>query len=180
MKIILDYDSTLVDLMGPWIGWLKREYGVSVSTKDIKYFGWLKDAFGDKADDFWRTPGVYDTVVPLPGAQDFVSFLLRMGYDVSVVSASHPDMYVEKEIHCAKYFGLDMKHSHSKHELTKDALLIDDCPAHVHEHVRVNPGCWAFLFNYMGSYGWAKPLITSYHVRTVMGYNHIINLIKED
>jgi len=180
MKIILDYDATLVDLMSPWLKWLRETEGVSLTTKDVRYFGWIKDAFGEQGDDFWRTPGIYDSVDPLPGAESFVNHLLRRGFTVEVVSSSHSTMYAEKELHCARHFGVLMRHSHEKHKLTQGSLLIDDCPAHAHAHVKHNHGCRAFIFNYKGEYGWAKPLLSDRNIRTVTGYDQIINLLKED
>lgn len=179
MKIILDYDATLVDLMGPWLNQLKWTHKVNLTTKDVKYFGWLRDALGHNADDFWRTPGVYDIVHPLPLAQEFVNKLFQMGYEVEVCSSSHEAMFEEKEAHCKKLFGLKMTHSHAKHELTEGCILVDDCPRHIHAHTRENRTNLGLIFNHKGQYGWAKPLVPHRYVRVVKTYRQIINLIGD-
>ncbi len=158
-KVFLDYDEVLVDLVNPWLKWLKNERGISVSRQGIPTYGFVEEMYGASTSDFFRTPGTYDLVFPLPGAQEFVEELkIRYGKDnVFIVSASYKAHRGEKESHASRHFGIDRKqiiHAWEKYTKTEQGVLVDDFPGHVLRHVFMNRNA-GIVFTGCGEYPWS-------------------------
>jgi len=160
-KIFLDYDATLVDLMTPWLAWLSKTHGISITCRDIPRFGYVEETYGEKTSDLFREDGVYDIVHPLPGAQEFVEALKsRFGKEnVLIISASYDNHRKEKEGHALAHFGVGRErflHSGKKHLHTGRGVLVDDHPGHVIRHIRDNRS-QGVIYTGGGEYAWANP-----------------------
>ena len=55
MRIFIDYDTTLVNLIDPWVAWINEKYNVEITSHDINRWYFLGEVFGKEADDFWRS-----------------------------------------------------------------------------------------------------------------------------
>jgi len=160
MKIFVDYDSTLVDLIDGWLKWIKKTHGHKIKTEQITEWNWLSNTHGEAMNDYWKINGVYNRdVKPISGAVMFMDALRNLYGEESVfiISASHCGMENEKAEHAKKHFGIDpgyFMHKHEKYRYTSDGILIDDAPHYIAQHIRANekPG---ILFNYRNRYGWA-------------------------
>lgn len=164
MKLFIDYDTTLVNLIDAWVEWLNRTYSVSLSTDDINRWYFLGDVFGNGANSFWKQQNHYtDTNIlkPFEGAVPFFHEMQKwFGMENVFIISSTRDHHTDDKIrHMQYYFGI--KHSQiiltskEKFHLTTDGILIDDYPLHVIEHVYFNqqPG---IIFNHNNSFGWCK------------------------
>lgn len=179
-KIYIDYDTTLVNLIDPWVSWINHKYHVNITSNDINRWYFLGEVFGREADDFWRIENHYrekDVLLPFEGAVDFFH-QLQEEYgkeNIKIISSTRDHHMPEKLAHMAHYFGIDtyrVAHakngtsalqsdteviltSKEKHLFTKDGILIDDYPLHVLEHIHFNdaPG---IVFNLNNSFGWCK------------------------
>lgn len=91
LKILIDMDDTLEDLLPAWVSCLNREFGTEVDPNEIREWD-MRKAFPTltvhqiyaplRMADFW------DTVYPKPGAREAVQRLMEDGHQVYVVTAS--------------------------------------------------------------------------------------------
>jgi 5'(3')-deoxyribonucleotidase len=171
-KIFLDLDMTLNDMSYVWC----RHLGIK--PLDVEYFGWVRDAIGLEADAWWAQPGVYDNILPLPGSQEFVN-KLQHTFEVKIITHTHGGQNPsEKDKWIKTYFGLskeDIIHAGEKWHHTRGAILVDDCPRHVLDHMRINDGK-GIIFNHNFDYGWAKPLKSP--VQVISSYKELYNAVS--
>ena len=166
MKIFIDYDTTLINLIDPWIKWINEKYQVSLQTDDINRWYYLGDVFGAEANDFWKSEKYNhytdrDVYKPYNGAVDFFHTVQNIfgRENVYIISSSRNHHIAEKIEHAKYYFSIDPSNFISvkdkKYVLTKNGILIDDYPLHVMEHIHYNnhPG---IVFNYENRFGWSK------------------------
>ena len=124
MKICLDYDATLVDLMTPWMKWIRKTYNCTFTTRQISRFYFLSDVLGNEVSEFWKTEGCYKKVSPIEGAQEFVK-KLQDTYgkeNIHIVTATNKHMQDEKTNHAVTNFNVpesQIHHVREKYKLTK-------------------------------------------------------------
>ncbi len=166
MKIYIDYDTTLVNLIDPWVAWINKKYNVNFSTTDINRWYYLGEVFGKEADDFWRSKKYNhytdkNIFQPYDGAVEFFHTLQQLYREenVFIVSSTRDHHKKEKIEHAIHYFGLKQEQfipvNKEKYHITKDGILIDDYPLHVMEHVEYNKQK-GIVFNYEGRFGWCR------------------------
>lgn len=158
MNIYLDYDQVLVNLLGPWLSWLKETHGASLTPRDVKKWNYIGDTYGENANDFFKQVGIYDIIKPLPNAISFVENIKDVVSKdkIFVISYCQDGQENEKKYHAKKYFDIDnFIPSREKWKLTSNGILIDDNPDYILNHVFYNrhPG---ILFNNRFEYAWAK------------------------
>jgi 5'(3')-deoxyribonucleotidase len=160
MKVFLDFDNTLVDLAQGWLDWLAKEKYIKVTTKHIKEWDWLSKTYGEHVNEYWKTPNIYDDIIPIPGSITFVEALKRIygRENILIISNSAKNMIDEKTIFAEKYFKIlptNVLHVADKWKYTSEGVLIDDAPHNVIDHVKANQTP-AILFNYRNKWGWAN------------------------
>lgn len=176
MKIYIDYDTTLVNLIDPWVKWINEEYNVIITSNDINRWYFLGEVFGKEADDFWRSEKFNhyidkDILLPYEGAVDFFNTLQNQfgTNNVYIVSSTRDHHKVEKIKHAQHYFNIDKEQfipvKRQKFEITKDGILIDDYPLHVMEHIKYNKQK-GVVFNYENRFGWCKQ--SNYHLDSTL------------
>jgi 5'(3')-deoxyribonucleotidase len=166
MKIFVDYDTTLINLIDPWVQWINEKYSVNITTDDINRWYFLGEVFGKEADEFWRSEQYNhyidkSVLLPYDGAVEFF-YTLQKKYGVEnvfIVSSTRDHHVIEKIEHAQHYFGIDKKRfiavNKEKFNVTKDGILIDDYPLHVFEHIEYNQQK-GIVFNYENRFGWCK------------------------
>jgi 5'(3')-deoxyribonucleotidase len=175
MKVCLDLDMTLNDMSFTWCNYL------GIKPFQVEYFGWIRDAIGIEADQWWTHPSCYDTIKPLPGASEFIGNLAFAGHDICIITHTHNGQVAEiKDEWIKKYLpaGLEIIHSGEKYLHTGNCFLLDDCPRHIYDHMRYNHGSTGAIFNYEGQYGWAKSFNVPMQVPVVTGYEEAYNLVS--
>jgi 5'(3')-deoxyribonucleotidase len=166
MKIFVDYDTTLVNLIDPWVEWINQKYNVNITTTDINRWYYLGEVFGKEADDFWRSEKYNhytdkDILQPFKGAVEFFHTLQKeFGKEnVFIVSSTRDHHKEEKIIHAQHYFGIEKKQfipvNKEKFHVVTNGILIDDYPLHVLEHIKYNKQK-GIVFNYEGRFGWCR------------------------
>lgn len=180
MNIYVDYDTTLINLIDPWVKWINDKYKVNITTQDINRWYFLGEVFGKEADNFWKEENHYidkEVLLPYDGAIDFFKTLQKKygRKNVKIISSTRDHHTKDKVAHMAEYFGVDPNSvniakdnntsdqndyeiiltSKEKYSYTKGGVLIDDYPLHVLEHIHFNqePG---IVFNYNNRFGWCK------------------------
>jgi len=166
MKVYVDYDTTLVNLIDPWVEWINEKYNVSLLADDINRWLFLGEVFGKEANDFWRSEQYNhytdkDILQPYDGAVDFFHALQKQfGKENVIIISSTRDHHTKEKIeHAQHYFGINKEQfipvNKEKYSFTKDGILIDDYPLHVMEHIEYNKQK-GIVFNYENRFGWCK------------------------
>ena len=180
MRVALDLDMTLNDRAYTWMRWIKDNIDPAASLAKVKYFGYLRDAYGKEADAYWKDPKAYAEIRPLVDAIYFVG-QLQLRYEVFILTHTPEGQSSEvKDTWIRDNFGqIKIVHSGHKHHHTDGCVLIDDHPGHVQRHVRHNKNCYGIVFNHKGLYGWAYPLTDHPRVKFAMNYPDAFNIIEE-
>ena len=166
MKIYVDYDTTLINLIDPWVDWINKRYSVNITSNDINRWYFLGEVFDKTANDFWRSEEYNhyidkEFLSPFEGAVDFFHALEEKygKSNVIIISATRKHHKEEKIKHAKYYFGITdeqfIASEKEKYEYTKDGILIDDYPLHVMEHIHHN-NQKGIVFNYEDRFGWCK------------------------
>lgn len=170
MKIYVDYDTTLVNLIDVWLEWVKEHFHVSFRTMDINRWYFLRDTIGKKAHWFYQHFGYLsdkekESIQPFKGAVEFIKNLQDVfgAENVCILSSTGGDVDRESKIsHIKCHFPMlgeeqcKLVPHGPKHPYTKDSVLVDDYSLHVLEHVHYNDSL-GFLFNYQNRFGWCRP-----------------------
>lgn len=185
MKIYLDYDDTLVDLIGPTLSWIGVQRGQSPCARsEMVTYDYLPRRYGDWVAEYWRKPHTYFTdIQPLDGAIEFVEDLKsKYGkHNIFIVTRAAFEIREEKAEHAEYYFGINPENvlfNWDKFMVTKNGILIDDYIENVLGHVSKNllPG---ILFNYQNRNPWANTDIQSDWVRIASTYKDITSILGE-
>ena len=138
LRILIDMDDVLWDLLGTWIQYLNETYNTNVAVEDVKEWD-MQKAFPTltKLQIFipLKTRRFWERVKPLPDAQKYLRMLMKSGHDVYLVSASTPDTIYNK-VTCVlkKYFPFipDSRLIFTNNKsLLKADVLIDDAPHNI-------------------------------------------------
>ena len=172
MKLYIDYDTTLVDLIDPWLSWINKKYDVSLRSIDINRWYFLGEVFGPEADDFWRSKKYnhYTDIMiyqPYFGAVAFFKTVQKLygKENVFIVTSTRDHHTIDKLKHAKHYFNIQDEQfitvNKEKFHKTTDGILVDDYPLHVFEHI-VNNKRKGIVFNYENRFGWCQPY--NYHL----------------
>ncbi len=73
--IAIDLDSTVYDLLRPWINWYNEKYGDSLQPSDVTIWDWhklLKPECGTKIYSYLEKKGLFIELMPFPGASEAI------------------------------------------------------------------------------------------------------------
>jgi 5'(3')-deoxyribonucleotidase len=135
MRIYLDMDGVLVDLLAGWLPYLNEITGKNLEQEDVNMWG-LEDVYGipfSKIRKPLHRPGFWEDLPPYTGAAFFVETLEEMGHDVYIATTPFPSdncawgkkMWVEKHLPFLAPTRIVL--IHDKHLLRGD-MLVDDKP----------------------------------------------------
>lgn len=109
MRIAVDQDQVLANLMSKWISTYNEEWDDSLLETDITDWDitqFVKPECGEKIYDIIKRPGFYLNLAVIEGALEGVQALLNMGVEIAVVSASPMTAYQEKHMWLEKHFPM--------------------------------------------------------------------------
>ena len=138
MKTVsVDLDSTLVDILTPWLGYANSNEKSNYTIKDVTSYNFkpLMRNF-----DYIHTD-LYKDLKPIYGSQRFMDYL-AMNYKVQIVTHTFEEHKKSKIEFIEKYFpGIDIICTNEcKLDSTKDTFLIDDKLEHIEKHIDINNG----------------------------------------
>lgn len=161
LKIALDIDDVVLDLIGNWVSMYKKRTGIPDSVH-IPITQWsmpacLRELNKDEVLDMLNFPGLFYYAKPVEGAITGVRELLRTeNYDVYfLTSASHKTEYHEKLRWVKDYFGEESM----KRVIAVPTgglknfvgqlfdVLVDDCPANMTAIAQISPKPHCILFD---------------------------------
>lgn len=131
MRILVDLDGIVVDLLGPWIREYNALYGDNLTLDQVD--SWHLDecvkCTKEEMLAIIQRPGYFDSLPPLPGAVAGVRALIAMGHDVKIATAPcGADSARAKLAWIERYFpGTGSFLCNDKHWIKAD-LIIDDKP----------------------------------------------------
>jgi 5'(3')-deoxyribonucleotidase len=185
MKIYVDYDSTLNDMIFKWFYYIKKigkepgfefhhinEWDHEVVIRYMEFF---------KNQDVWDA----DTILPLPGS---VKFLNNLNSKHEVYILSHTlDRHGAKRDHILRHYPFLINDQvilcqTKKSNYTKGALLIDDAVHNIKDHVETHNGV-GILFNYLGLYKYnldLDPLESVFKCETYQDVFETINQMNKN
>src|SRR5574337_1144217 len=87
--LVLDVDGLLADLHPVWYGRYNRDTGDNLSTDTVLDWNVHQYArFGKKVYEYLEDPSLYDDVLPLAGACDFVELIRRYWHIVFATNST--------------------------------------------------------------------------------------------
>jgi 5'-nucleotidase len=177
MRIFLDMDGVLVDLMHGWLPYLNEISGKNLTEKDVDMWGLEKvyDMPFSKIRKPLHREGFWEELPPYDGAVEFVEALDNAGHEVYIATAPFPSdvcmwgkkMWVENHLHFLAPSRLIL--AHDKFLLRGD-MLVDDKPENL---LQFRGG--RILFNQPWNINLPTGLMESWFTR-VSGYSDILAL----
>jgi len=135
LKILIDFDDTLTNMLKEWVGCLNEWHGTSVSHEDINE--WSVEKFyptltKEQVHAPLKDPNFWDRVRPKQGAVHAVKWMIEQGHEVYIVTASGLGTLKEKMNRALfRHFPyLTWKNViiAQKKQMIKGDVLIDDAP----------------------------------------------------
>ncbi|NLN26989.1 MAG: 5'(3')-deoxyribonucleotidase [Firmicutes bacterium] len=152
MRILIDMDGVLCNLMDKWLRRYNEDYGDALSTEQITSWGPHRFAkAGRRIYKYLSLPGFFRDLVPLPGAVENMRRLLAAGFDVLIVTAArrgHQDKRDWVSEHLPFFNTDNMIFAHRK-ELIRGDILFDDAPHHLERFAQYGgePIAMAYPYN---------------------------------
>lgn len=153
MRILVDMDSILVDLMGPWLAEHNARQGDDLTVDRILTWDTHLYAKGEKAIyEVLEKPGLFRNASPLPGGLEAVKTLHDRGHEIFVVTAAvFPNNMAEKAGWFHEHLPFLGKRrfiiAHEKHLLPGD-VLIDDGPHNATAYRAAHPNATIATIGY--------------------------------
>jgi len=166
MKLIIDLDSTVADLMSPWYVWLVQKGYTTKhhSSEDVTSYDWLQKEYSSSVNDYFLEDPVYlykNCVHPIPAAKYFVNWCVDHFTSVEILTHSS-----KKETERAKTWWVKehlefdnirfFETLEDKFKHLGNSILVDDYNYHCIMHSSRNK-CHSIIFDYNREYGWSKP-----------------------
>lgn len=141
--ILIDLDSTVVDLCTPWFAKYNEAHNDDLSLDRIKSWDThLYAKAGKEVFKVLREPGFYRHLPFLPGALENLLILKDQDFHLKIVSYSFPESATDKLLWVQQYLPFidekDVFLTHSKHDI-KGHFLIDDGPHNIIAYRKHNP-----------------------------------------
>jgi 5'(3')-deoxyribonucleotidase len=94
LKIILDIDDVVIDLLPRWLDMYNKEYDDCLQVQDVTDWDLTKfvvEKCGKKIYDYLKDPGLYDDIPQVDGAVAGIVVLRNMGHEIVFATATdHP------------------------------------------------------------------------------------------
>jgi 5'-nucleotidase len=144
LLILCDLDSVVVNVMDPWISWLKTELGYKGTLDDITE--WQIDKvvppeIGKKCYNFLKQPDIFRNLKAYDGALDGLKYLKSLGHDIVIASfppvaqaATDKFLWVKENLPWLSKEDVILTHRKS---MIKADVLIDDASHNLVAHRKV-------------------------------------------
>lgn len=140
MKILVDLDETVVNLLDPWLERYNNTYDDDLTRDEITSWDahtFTKPECGTKFYNLIETPGFFRHLKPYPGAVEALH-TLSARHDVYIATAGPGgDTGAQDKINwCGDYLGIDRRKVFIGHhkEMVKADVFIDDSPRNIKKY----------------------------------------------
>lgn len=139
LRIIVDMDGVLCDLIGKWFTTYNEEYQDSLTAEQMTVWGPHHYArAGKRIYKYLSQPGFFRDLAPLPGAVSGMRWLVESGLDVVIVTAArrgHRDKLGWISEHLPFLPRDNVIFAHRK-ELVRADIMFDDAPHNLENFAR--------------------------------------------
>ncbi len=136
MRVYLDMDETLVDLVGPWLKYLNKMSGLDLTRDEVGSYS-VEDNYKNKLSEDeifipFETDGFWEGLPPFPGAIEFVQSLVDNDFDIYIatIPARGHVCHHEKELWVMEHLPFIGRERlifcHHKHILQGQAMFDDN------------------------------------------------------
>ena len=154
--VLVDLDSTIVDLLGPWLATYNETCGDNLLVEELTTFETHEHArHGNRVYEPFAIPGFFADLPSLPGAIEAVKRLHEKAEVVIVTSApTHPQVMGDKAVWVKKHLpflcGLHNFVVTGAKYLIHGDVLIDDAPRYAEAYKERHPKAFVtgILFPY--------------------------------
>lgn len=136
IRLVVDLDSTVVDLCRKWFGEYNMDHDDDLTIDRIETWDthlYVKPSCGLKIYDYLEAPGFYRDLRPIKGAIEtlkWASSLFEIVIATSRPAAAHEDTIAWVDQHM-QFVDIDDVVFTSRKDLIIGDILIDDCPHHL-------------------------------------------------
>ena len=151
MRILLDIDGVVADLLPYWLELINRYYGERLLLDEItcwEVHKFCKNAKPEQIYSFFEEPGFFLHLDPVPGSLTAVNQLLATGHEIVFVTAcnaGHSDKRRWVQRHFPN-FNLENIVFAERKELIKGDIFVDDNVDNVRAYQLEHPGALAVCF----------------------------------
>ncbi len=134
LVIGLDADGVLLDYLPAWLNALKERTGYELRVSEVRQWDITNYLPKNLHKELYaaRTPALYRTVKPIPGAVAGYHKLLARGHCLVVITSDRPNFVAEKKSCIERYFPVSRivlaEHGRKRDTLRAD-IFIDDALA---------------------------------------------------
>lgn len=175
LRILVDMDGVLCDLVGKWFRAYNDEYKDEVTLDRMHVWGPHRYAReGKKIYKYLGSPGFFRDLEPLPGAIDGMRQLVRDGHDVVIVTAAKRGQrdkldWVYEHLPFLPPDNVIFAH---RKELVRGDIMFDDAPHHLQNFAQFGGQPVAMAYPYNSSIPY--PRVTSWNefIHLVQSHSH--------
>lgn len=153
----VDLDSTVLDLLNPWLGRYNEEYDGNATIADLHTWNIYEHVpIGKEVDKYLEEPHLFRSLEAYPNALEALKRIHDAGHEIHILTAPARDEQTaaDKLWWCRQHLPfLDrtaVQLIHQKHRYDCD-ILIDDAPGHIEKHAARWPNAFragiAFPYN---------------------------------
>jgi 5'-nucleotidase len=167
MRVLLDMDGVMADLMSHWADMLNRYHNANITVDDFKDWKVEKAVphlTYEQVHEFLADPGFFLHLQPIPGAIEAVKDLMSDGQDVVFVTycrAGHEDKRKWVERHLPGFPMANIIFAERK-ELIQGDVLVDDGLHNLEAWQAEHPTGVAVAFDTPYNQSWHGPRITDW------------------
>lgn len=135
MRIIIDLDSTVADLLPPWLARYNKEYNDNLTVEQITTWQMHELVKPECGANLYKylTPDLFASLKVLPGARESVQKLRNDGHEIAFVTAAPFGTADAKIAWTMRWFDVkkDSVIACDRKYLFKADVLIDDSPQNI-------------------------------------------------
>lgn len=178
MRIVIDFDSTILNTSKTLLNWYNKETGsFSPYNPDHSwdFDGLLPDSYKPRAYELFTDPNLYELAEPVVGSIEAIDKMIRDGHRVIVATKHHPLRIPHTEKWIEEYLpkGVEAVYlcSFDKGVLCGDVFIDDriDCLRSVKENFKM---CLCF-----GDYDWNKSLEEEENIKRTSTWEDVMQQV---
>lgn len=134
--LAVDVDLTVVDTLTPWVNWFRSKTGIVLGSNHMNQYDIVPvmkklcadvGIHGFDPFDFWKSPNLYDNMLPLRDSQSSLAYMTSAN-NIELVFVSHcvPEHESSKRLFLSKFFGKHLFVSAKDKWLVNYDGIIDD------------------------------------------------------
>jgi 5'(3')-deoxyribonucleotidase len=185
MRVLVDMDEIIVDLLTTWIQTINERFGLKLTRNDIRSYKMqdhVPSEYGQAVENLITEPGFFGKLNPLPGAIESIRILQNLK-DIDLKICTHPAgkySAFDKYEWCHKYLGLNHHNvimTTEKHFQDAD-IIVDDSPKVLNNRRRYKPETKCISIEYPYNKDIDGVIYVGTWQNTKSAWSNIVDIIK--